>query len=135
MADSSAIIGLFMKEDEWHAPATKALEEIRKAHKRMLTTWDVFDEVVTALRRWGGYDVAVQAGEAMKASTSLTVVVVGDDVRDNAWSTFRKNRFAKLSYTDCTSVAVMKKYGIAEAFTFDEDFKKLGCTVIPQAEE
>ena len=132
LADTSAIVGLFMEDDEWHEQATEVLEELRVWKKRMLTTWDVFDEVVTSLGRRAGYGKAIQAGEAMKGSQLLKLVSVDDWVRNEAWEAFRKYRFPNLSFTDCTSVKVMEKYGIREAFTFDEHFKKVGCIVIPE---
>jgi len=51
---------------------------------------------------------------------------------EGAWGFFRKYRDHELSFTDCTSFAAMRKYGIREAFTFDEDFSKAGFEIVPR---
>ena len=42
-----------------------------------------------------------------------------------------KIRIKKLSFTDCTSFALMKKKSIEKAFFFDEDFKRPGFLLLP----
>ena len=37
------------------------------------------------------------------------------------------------SLTDCTSMALMKARGITKAFSFDDDFRKMGFDVLPRA--
>ena len=54
LADTSALVGLSLKGDEWHKPAVQGLEELRRGRRKMLTTTDVFSEVVTSMRKWGG---------------------------------------------------------------------------------
>ena len=36
-----------------------------------------------------------------------------------------------LSFTDCTSFALMRERKLLEAFTFDSDFKRAGFVVLP----
>ncbi|MEM2906171.1 MAG: PIN domain-containing protein [Candidatus Bathyarchaeia archaeon] len=36
----------------------------------------------------------------------------------------------ELSFTDCTSLAVMKALGIKKALTFDQDFEKAGFALV-----
>jgi predicted nucleic acid-binding protein len=131
LADSSALVGLFLEGDEWHEPARRALEDLRRERLRMLTTTDVFDEVVTSLRKWAGHERAVQAGDILRRSALVRVVPVDQEVREEGWKRFVKLKHPALSLTDCTSFAVMDRFGIAEAFTFDEDFRKAGYAIRP----
>lgn len=40
----------------------------------------------------------------------------------------------RFSYVDCVSIAIMRRRGIREAFAFDDDFVKIGFTVVPGTE-
>ena len=134
LADSSALVGLFLEGDEWHRPAVRVIEDLRRERCRMLSTTAVFDEVVTSIRKWAGYARAVQAGEILRRSALVRVVPVDDEAREEGWKRFVKMKCPGLSLTDCTSFAVMDKYGIPEAFTFDGDFRKAGYATRPAKE-
>ncbi|HEY3226973.1 MAG TPA: PIN domain-containing protein [Planctomycetota bacterium] len=132
LADTSAIVGLFLRDDEWHDPAREALEGLKAARRRMLATSDIFDETVTAIRRWAGYRPSIEAGETLRTSRLITVVPVDEEVRESAWRRFRKMNDPHLSLTDCTSFAIMERFGIKEAFTFDTHFRRAGFEVLPR---
>ena len=132
LADTSAIVGLFLRDDEWHDPAREVLESLKADRRRMLATSDIFDETVTAIRRWAGYRPSIEAGEALRTSRLVTVVPVDDAAREAAWRLFRKLNEPHLSLTDCTSFAVMERFGIKEAFTFDAHFRRAGFDVLPR---
>lgn len=134
LADSSALVGLFLEGDEWHRPAVRVLEDLRRERCRMLSTTDVFDEVVTSIRKWAGYDHAVQVGEILRRSALVRVVPVDEGIREEGWKRFVKLKYPGLSLTDCTAFAVMDKFGITEAFTFDGDFRKAGYSTRPAEE-
>ena len=131
LTDTSALVGLFFKGDEWHKPAVRELEELRRGRRKMLTTTDVFSEVVTSMRKWGGYDRAVEVGEMLKRSTLVKLVSVDGELREEGWKRFVKHKFPVLSFADCISFVVMDKFGIRDAFTFDEDFRKAGYHTLP----
>jgi|ERR1043166_3592210 predicted nucleic acid-binding protein len=130
-ADTSAWVAYFVYDDQWHGPASICLDQIIRSRKRLLTTSDVFDETVTSIRRVAGYDRGVEAGEILRGSSLAEVAAIDDSLREKAWALFRKYKIPGLSLTDCTSFAAMEKYGIAEAFTFDEDFRKAGFKTLP----
>lgn len=134
LVDSSALVGLFLEGDEWHRPAVRVLDDLRRERYRMLSTTDVFDEVVTAIRKWAGHARAVQVGEILRRSALVRMVPVDDETREEGWKRFVKLKYPGLSLTDCTSFAVMDKYGISEAFTFDGDFRKAGYATRPSKE-
>ena len=132
LADTSAIVGLFLRDDEWHAPAREALERLKADRRPMLATTDIFDETVTAIRRWAGYRPSVDAGEALRSSRLVTIVPIDEPARESAWRRFRKLNDPHLSLTDCTSFAVMDRFGIKEAFTFDAHFRRAGFEILPE---
>jgi predicted nucleic acid-binding protein len=131
LADTSALVGLFLKGDEWHKPAVQELEALRLTRRKLLTTTDIFSEVVTCLRKWGGYDRATAIGELLQRSTLVKMIGVDEELRSEGWKRFVKLRFPALSFADCTTFAVMDKFGIGDAFTFDDDFRKAGYRTLP----
>ena len=60
------------------------------------------------------------------SSTILTIADVTDEERFKAWVLFKKYGDKELSFTDCTSFALMKKLGLQKAFAFDDHFRQIG---------
>ena len=55
-----------------------------------------------------------------------------EDARVAAWELFVRYADQRFSFTDCTSFALMRAIGIAEAFTFDRrDYAAAGFGVLP----
>jgi len=131
LVDTSALVALYLDSDAWHAEAVRALAQLREQRRPLLATTDVFDETVTLVRRWGGYARAVEVGTALRESRVLTLVPVDEAAREEAWGLFKRHKNPKLSFTDCTSAAVMGRLGIESVFTFDSDFRGFGLKPIP----
>src|SRR5437868_2193107 len=104
-ADSSSLIAYFAYDEQRNSRACRAFDEIIRSRRRLLTTSDVFDEVVTWVRRKGDYDSAVTVGELLRRSELARIIGIDDSLRERAWQLFRKHRIPKLSLTDCTSFA------------------------------
>lgn len=131
LVDTSAIVGLYLENDEWHAPARKVMADLQAKRRPLFSTTDVFDEAVTLMRRWGGYESAVRAGEALRGSRVMHLVEVNERDRDEAWRLFKEHKTLSLSFSDCTSAAIMDRLGIEDVFTFDSDFRAFGYTILP----
>jgi len=131
LVDTSALIGLFLESDSWHPAAKQAFDDLRGRRRALVSTSDVFDETVTLVRRWAGYEPALRAGDRLRQSKLLHLVDVRERDREEAWRLFREFREPKLSFTDCSSAAVMGRLGIREVFTFDAHFRKLGFVSLP----
>jgi len=129
--DTSAFLAFFVPADANHEEACFLFEELRGARRPLFTSTDVVDEVVTFLRRRAGTAAAIEAGEALRDPGALRMLEVDPRLRDSAWRIFRENRSPGLSLTDCTSSAIMLDRTIAEVFTFDEDFRRLGHRTLP----
>ncbi len=54
------------------------------------------------------------------------MVYIDDSVYRNTVALFKKYDSVTLSFTDCTSFIVCKKYEIREAFAFDQHFTMMG---------
>lgn len=133
--DTSAWVAAFVDRDQHHEDAAGEIGKLLEDGRMFLTTDYVFDETVTRLRYEGGHDKAVQVGEQLLASRVARVVDVGRELRSEAWRLFKKCKDQELSFTDCTSFATMRKFGLTEAFTFDGDFQRMGFLALPRKKQ
>lgn len=129
--DTSAWVASFVQSDQNHTEAVAFIENVLRRNHQFLTTDYVFDELVTRVRYQGGHQAAVKAGEELLGAESVEFLDVGPKLRQEAWRVFKKYKDQKLSFTDCTSVAVLRGFAIRDVFTFDDDFSKLGFTKLP----
>lgn len=97
----------------------------------LITTDYVFAETLTLIRTSLGHREAVKFGERLLASRLAQLISVAKEDKERAWEIFRRYDDKALSFTDCTSFAVMERLGIETAFTVDHDFKALGYLMVP----
>ncbi len=129
--DTSAWWAFFDRDDQWHDKARQAMEGLLRERAELVTTEDVFDELVTGLLARAGHKAAVRAGRGILASPSVMFAMVDADTFVQGWEIFQRHDRMGWSLTDCTSMAVMKRRNIPRAFSFDDDFRKMGFDVIP----
>ena len=95
----------------------------------MVTTNFIIDESLTLIRIKSGLDVALKfAGLIQKMAIHQKIVRVTQVDEKNAWKWFPE-KWSKLSFTDCTSFAVMERLGLKDVLTFDDHFSKAGFNV------
>lgn len=129
--DTSAWWAFFDDGDQGHAEAERTMRVLIESRADLITSRDVFDEVVTGLLGRAGHHAAVKAGRGILESPSVVMESMDDDIFRDAWAVFRKRDRMGWSLTDCTSFAVMKRRSIRKAFSFDVHFKRMGVEVIP----
>jgi len=97
---------------------------------QLWTTWDVISETVTLLRYRHSWRAAICFLDDVKPG--LHIAEYGVDVRDEAAEVFRRHaRDQRLSFCDAISfVVVTTLLERMPCFAFDEDFRRLGLTVI-----
>lgn len=105
----------------------KAVDLLRKALKgvygAMYTSDYVFDEAVTiALVRTGNPKIALDIGGFILSSRRLRIIHVDKVIFKEAWNIFIRYAERGISFTDATSIAIMKKYNIDYIMSFDKHF-------------
>ena len=117
--------------DTNHARAQALVTESASIGATFCTTWDIISETVTLLRYRRNYRAALAFLTDVKPG--LRIVTYGDRVRDEAEQIFRTYaRDHRLSFCDAISfVVVTSLLDHLPCFTFDEDFRALGLTVLP----
>ena len=122
--------------DRRHPSNRIARARVRQAARlqlRLITSSYVIAEALTRLRSQAGYGVALEFGKGMRraeADRVIEVVAVDTDegrLLDAAWRFFKRyDQLTDLSFTDCASFAVMRRYGITYVLPEDENFERAG---------
>lgn len=118
--------------DEFYPQARDFWDELRQEKIPILTTNFVLDETYTLIRSRLGKAAACRFHDDLFSSYGFSGterVTLADE--EEAWKLFRELPGRGISFTDCTSFAVMKRLGLKEAFTFDRDFEKAGFRLLP----
>ena len=125
--DTGVFVALRNADDEFHASSKELMKRALKGELGRIYTSDyVVDEAVTtALVRTKRHDLAVDLGTYILESPRITKVRVEEDCFLKAWEKFRAFRDKPLSFTDCTSLALIEKRGIKQIMSFDCGFDGL----------
>ena len=107
-----------------HEAAKDTLTEVfRGEYGQPYVTDYVYDETVTLTRyRMGSFEEAKTVSDRILEMDAIRFVHVSPDVFEDAVSIFEKYDDQSLSFTDATTVAVMKKRGLDAVMSFDDDF-------------
>jgi predicted nucleic acid-binding protein len=127
--DTSAWVALYVAQDDRHPEAAAFWERLRRHGAPLLSTFDIFGETLTVIRSRASLEQALDFGEAFLSSRILVREEVGPEVRSQAWELLKQYRDKPLSFTDCTSFAVLRRRGLRHVFSFDDDFRRLGFLV------
>ena len=74
---------------------------------------------------------ACKFADKMLASRRYEIHRVLPEIEREALKLFKNYHDKRLSFTDCTSFVLMKRFGINSVFTFDDDFAQVGFTKLP----
>lgn len=129
--DTSFFYACLDPKDTNHARARDLVGNASSAGTTFCTTWDIISETVTLLRYRRHFRASLAFLNDVKPG--LQIVPYGDRVRDEAERMFRTYaRDHRLSFCDAISfVVVTSLLDHIPCFTFDEDFRRLGLTVLP----
>ncbi|MBI2160430.1 MAG: type II toxin-antitoxin system VapC family toxin [Candidatus Rokubacteria bacterium] len=128
--DTSYFYACADTDDMYYRRALALAGEAARLGTQLWTTWDVISETVTLLRYRHSAVAAIRFLDDVKPG--LHVVDYGADLRVEAEQVFRRHtRDHRLSFCDAISfVVVTTLLERMPCFAFDEDFRRLGLTVI-----
>jgi predicted nucleic acid-binding protein len=131
--DTSFFYACLDPSDTHHGEARDLVRPATAARVELWTTWDVVSETATLLRYRLGYAAALAFADELRPR--LHLVEYGVEVRAAAVDAFRTyGRDHRLSLCDAISfVVVTTLLERMPCFAFDEDFRRLGLTVLPAA--
>ncbi|MDE2180340.1 MAG: type II toxin-antitoxin system VapC family toxin [candidate division NC10 bacterium] len=129
-ADTSYFYATLDSRDRDHGRAQALAHQIQEQGVGIVTTWEVIVETVTLLR----YRYSYLGAQTFiwRVLPTLNLVYVDDTERQKALALFgRVSRDWKISLCDAISaVAVRDRLGAIPCLAFDDDFRRLGLTVI-----
>ena len=128
--DTSAFVALAAGADQFHREAKEFYETLRPLDKLHTSNY-VLDETITRLRFSAGFSVSLKFAKELFHNSSFQIHTINPACEKAALAVFEKYKDYALSFTDCTNFVLMQELDISEIFTFDEDFKKIGCRVYP----
>ena len=122
--DTVGIIAMLDADDQWHAAAVSAYEELRAAGLQLVTTAHILWECGNAAsRRPYRRDIAELRNEMLATHRILPVSNV---IEEAAWAAYLNGAIGEAGIVDNISFGVMRECGIRQAFTNDRHFTAAG---------
>jgi predicted nucleic acid-binding protein len=124
--DTVGLIAILNHTDQWRASAAAALSDLHVKRRGFITTDLIFYEAGNALSR-----------TPLRAAVDNLRIELRDQGKikppsesdcELAWQLYRQGSTGGASIVDCISFAVMRRLGLAEAFTNDQHFAAAGFT-------
>lgn len=121
--DTGAFLALYLRRDQFHRRARAAFPALPLP---FLTSNHVMNELATLLARQASSRFAADRVRDLYASPSVEIVTStrADELQALTWM----QRFSDkpVSFTDCTSFAIMRRLEVRTALTFDRHFRDAG---------
>ena len=130
LIDTWGWLALGHRRDSHHREINALYKELRSGGACIYTTDYVLDEVMTLLFRREAFEEAVRFMEGIFRAVEAGQLIVERITSDRFTSAWRLRKRLqdkpKVSFTDLTSMIVMKERGIKEVLTEDEHFIQVG---------
>ncbi|MDG6994379.1 MAG: type II toxin-antitoxin system VapC family toxin [Nitrososphaerota archaeon] len=125
LLDSSLLIAYKVRNDVHHEKANALMKQVvsERFGKPVISDY-IFDETVTGIfARSRNLRLSVEYAKELLAS--LEMLKVDEKTFREAWEIFSRQEKRELSFTDSTTIALMKIHYIGNVGTFDGDFKAI----------
>lgn len=127
--DTWAYRALADRRDPAHDAAARRMRSLIDDGNLPITSNYVLDEAYTGIRLRAGVRAAIAFGEDIRSLANRSALHLEwvDEGRERAaWSLFRRyTQLRDLSFTDCTSFAIMRELGVERVLTADVHFEKV----------
>lgn len=120
IADTSALIALFVRSEERHDDARRYMAA--NPTTRWIILESVFDETVTWFRAKVSPRDSIVIGRLLREEHHYRSLSDDDAA---IWEAFCRYDDQTWSYTDCSILVMAKRLGIAQVFTFDEHVQQM----------
>ena len=128
--DTSWFKAFLDPDDAFHNQAEKQYLQIKAKKTHFITTNYIVDETLTLLRVRKNLELSLKFRDMMVGmSHSLKLIRVTPQDESKSWDLFPKP-WSKLSFTDCTSFAVMQRLDLKDVAAFDDHFSRAGFNML-----
>jgi len=128
--DANGWIALNSKRDQLHDISIETHKKLLSNGYRYITTNYILDETYTGLLTKVSHFAAVDFGEKLRVSKTVSIIHITTNIEEEAWKIFKKYSDKEFSFTDCTSFVIMNQLKLTEAFTSDHHFEQMGFTIL-----
>ena len=129
--DTGAFLARYLARDQFHEEARTAWRELEASTLPCSTSNFVLDETFTLLGRRASYAFAAETARSLLSSEVLEILRPAGEDELRALGDFEKLADQQVSFTDCVSFALMRRYRIQRAFSFDRHFAYAGFELWP----
>lgn len=134
VVDSSAVIALMTKTDDFHQKAFSISEKIKTTNQQIILPYEIFTETITTVSKKIGRQEGVIAGERILSwvsSGNLLFSVTNASLLTKALVHLKTAKGVRgaPSFFDCLVMAFADHYQTPYIFGFDEVFAKNGYTL------
>lgn len=132
--DTSSWIAYSSHDDKNHKEVDRLFSQYLSSGVELYTSNDIADETVTRLAYDVGWHKAKIFIDYLQMAIKKKIIVqlwTDAEIQYESFSLLEKFKDHKLSLTDATSVAIMKRYNLDAILTLDSDFKKIGIVSLP----
>jgi predicted nucleic acid-binding protein len=126
--DTSAWFAYVNRRDPDHQAIRQVL---RPFAGRLVTTSYIFNETITICGNRLGHGTAAKVGELLRDDSVVDLVRVTAQDEETAWELYLDRADKAYSFTDCTSFVIMRRLGIHQSVSLDEDFRHEGFETLP----
>lgn len=126
LVDSSAVLALLNRNDKWHQNARDTLEDLVVGRNALILTNFLVAETHALLLAKLGPSLA----RAWLLTFDWNLLRLTPDDEAVAREIIRQYQDKDFSFTDATSFAVMDRYAIETAFTYDRHFQQYRLSTI-----
>lgn len=120
--DTSAFCALTIPEDQHNLRAKSIYNKIKERGVVIHASDYVLDEVYTLLKSRGSHQTSIRFMDQIDKS-HIVVLRITEEAETEAKDIFRRYKERKLSFTDCTSFALINQNSIEAVFAFDKHFR------------
>lgn len=120
--DTGAFIAKYIENDQYHSSALKKWNRIIDKNK-LFTSNHIIDETITLLMRKTNSSFAVEKAKIFYQTEIFKIL--RSDVEDEIFALKLLEKYQKheITFTDCLTIALMRRYNIKNVFTYDSHFK------------
>ena len=132
--DTSAWYAIFDEDDAAHERAWEVFDAIRDerlAYRPLYTTSHVVGELATLLLARADHGTATRALAQVRDSGNVYIIHSDPVSMRDAIDEFARYDDQLISLVDHLTVVLANERDADHVFTFDTDFRTLGCTVVP----
>jgi predicted nucleic acid-binding protein len=133
--DAGGWLSVLVPNDRYHRAGARHYRALIAAKASFVTTDFVLDEVITRLRYDVGHTAAtdfIALFHAAEDAGTLAIHRITPDLWQEAEQIFLQFRQSKLSFTDCTSFALLRRHPVDEVFSYDAHFEMMGHILKPK---